>query len=250
MKKRFVNSDSEEKYDKYFSDDKIKAECFDMIASFFYDRNFSSFSKCDMEVLMFHFYMERIIENSKNENGILNYSACSDYKIGKELGLTPQKVKNYKIKKELLYPNETYNWERSFADILSNADNINFEGDRVKILISDPNVHLALQDYIEEKGGTAEIHLNSKILDVKVEYLLDFAVMIEDDDSLKKSVENEIKKLDISHKIVKYSTIGRTVIESGVDIFNFPKNISSVLKKGNAAINLLLEYINKKGSKE
>lgn len=76
-----------------------KAEMFDEIAAHFYNANFGQMSKSNMELLMFSFYMNKLIQNNKFEDGTIDYQKCSDYRISKELGITQQRVQNLKIKK-------------------------------------------------------------------------------------------------------------------------------------------------------
>ena len=72
-----------------------KAEMFDILAAHFYCQNFGSFSKSDIELLMFHFLLEKEIKTNTN-GAVLNYYAVSDYKLSKILGITQQKIKNLK----------------------------------------------------------------------------------------------------------------------------------------------------------
>ena len=67
-----------------FTDDE-KIMLFDQISSHFYNANFGRMSKADMELLMFHFYMERLIDEHRLEDGTVDYNLCSDYRISKEL---------------------------------------------------------------------------------------------------------------------------------------------------------------------
>lgn len=76
-----------------------KIENFEKISQYFFQSNFGEMSKSDIELLMFSFYLDNIIAHSTDKNGVLNYSACSDYNISKDLGITQQRVRNLKIKK-------------------------------------------------------------------------------------------------------------------------------------------------------
>ena len=78
-----------------------KARAFDQLAALFYDRNFSTVSKSEIELLMFSFYLEATIAAHKNAKGVLDYVLASDYEISKQLGITQEKVRNLKIKKQV-----------------------------------------------------------------------------------------------------------------------------------------------------
>ena len=59
------NEKCETTYENYF-DDNDKKDAFDQIAALFYDKNFGSASKSDVELLMFNLYMEAIINYGYN----------------------------------------------------------------------------------------------------------------------------------------------------------------------------------------
>lgn len=66
-------------YTRLFDSIETKAKYFDEIAACFYDEDFGSMSKSDIELLMFNFFMKELIKKGINENNILDYSECSDY---------------------------------------------------------------------------------------------------------------------------------------------------------------------------
>lgn len=85
--------------DKDFFTPEEKVRYFDEIASHFYVRNFGSISKSNMELLMFKFYLEKLIDSSQRKDGIADYNLCLDYRISTDLGITLQRVHNLKTKK-------------------------------------------------------------------------------------------------------------------------------------------------------
>ena len=106
--------DSKGQYEKLFQTAEQKAEAFDEIAELYYDKNFGTASKSEIDVLMFSIYINRILEQSESE-----MNTYSDYILSKYLGITQSKVKNLKIKKELIYPRDEFRWEESFRRIYS-----------------------------------------------------------------------------------------------------------------------------------
>lgn len=55
------------RYEKLFPNSGDKAGAFDKIAEMFYDKNFSSATKTEIELLMFSIYMDATIESCKKE---------------------------------------------------------------------------------------------------------------------------------------------------------------------------------------
>ena len=95
-----------EKYEKLFPDCK-KAEAFDQISEMFYNRNFSSASKAEIELQMFSIYMDATIDLCRNEeDNTIDYNACSDYEMGKALGISQERIRTLKVKKQARYPKE------------------------------------------------------------------------------------------------------------------------------------------------
>ena len=108
---------------KFTNEEKISM--FDEIASKFYNTNFGKFSKSDVELLMFKFYIRKLTTDSVSEDGTIIYNKCSDYRISKELGISQQRVRNLKIKNQLENP-IPFDWQKALAKLTENAryDNV------------------------------------------------------------------------------------------------------------------------------
>ena len=87
---------------------------------------------------MFKFYMEKLIDDNKDEKNVLHYNNCSDYIISKELGITQQTVRNLKIKKQLVYPTQ-FDWKESLAKLTEHA---RYEEATRTIIINIPDPNL------------------------------------------------------------------------------------------------------------
>lgn len=159
-----------------FSDNE-KISCFDRIASQFYSRNFGQMSKSDIELMMFDIFMKKMIEDNRDTNGTIDYSKCSDYRISQELGITQQKVKNLKVKSQLVYPVD-YDWKLALAKLIKNA-RFDKQTQKVTLNIPDPNLYLEIRNFIEEQGAYVEVQLNSKILQLRAEDFVDLALALE-----------------------------------------------------------------------
>ena len=194
-----------------------KAEMFDKLAMHFYRQNFGTFSKGDTELLMFNFLLENEIR-SHSDGAVLNYNAVSDYKLSKILGITQQKVRNLKIKKQLIYPIE-FDWKHSLAGLIENA---RYDKETKKIILSipDPNLLIEIQNFIEERGGYFTIQSNNKLLQLRIEYFLELTVLVDDSEKAKKKIikriKNEIQRSEKHENDFDEKSIGRSLIDIGV----------------------------------
>ena len=223
-------------------EDKIK--CFDEISKMFYERNFGQASKSEIELTMFHYYLDNLIDSNKNVDGTIDYNKCSDYRISQELGITQQKVKNLKIKAHLIYPKD-FDWKLALLTISKNAryDNISH---KVMLNIPDPNLFIEIQNYLEENGSYIEKQLNSKLLQIRAEYYIDLIVAIEDADSRKKIIkqlkktfkENGKEETELDSK-----PLGKALLDATLDICTVVSAIESVISPGNLVFKLFTDLL-------
>ena len=128
-------SRAEDAYKHLFPTESEKAVAFDKIAELFYNCNFGSTTKADIETLMFSIYIESILD----KEGPANFNAYSDYTLSKALCITQSKVSNLKVRKELSYPYKDFKWQDSFVSLSEKAT---FEDGKVKLYIPDKNYFL------------------------------------------------------------------------------------------------------------
>lgn len=81
-------------YYELFPDDRTKAAAFDRLARHFYDANFGTMAKADIEVFMFSEYIERILANED-----CSFRDYSDYALSKWLGIPQSPCSKLKGKK-------------------------------------------------------------------------------------------------------------------------------------------------------
>lgn len=101
-----------------------------------------------------------------------------------------------KVKKQLIYPSEGFDWEKSLASLLKNT-RFDRETGEITLLISDPNLLYEIETFPEERGGYISTRINKKLLHISVEYSLEIAILREDEKAQKdiiKEIKNEIKK--------------------------------------------------------
>ena len=219
---------------------------FDKIAEHYFNRNFGQTSKTDMDLLMFHFYFEKMTSIYTDEDGTLDYSQCSDYRISKELGITQQRVRNLKVKNKLVYPpEEERDWKKEFAKLTKNAryDQIS---KKVIVNIPDPNLYLEIQNFIEEKGAFVEKQLNSKILQIRAEYYIDLVISFEPADNRKKiiaALKEQLLSEGKDDTVFDERNIGKSLIDGAINITTLAANLSSIItpqnKIGVALLHLL-----------
>ena len=195
------------KYDELFNNQEDKAKAFDLIAERYYKGNFGQMQKSDFETLLFSIYIEQILKTSEND-----MNTYSDYNLSKELGITQPKVSNLKVKKQLQYPYERFNWRESFMRICENAI---YENGKIVLNIPDKNLFIEIQNWVEENKGYIDIQLNSKVLKIAPEYYIDLVLSIIDEEDARK-IKNELL-----HKIQQKLKINKETNEELIgDVLN------------------------------
>lgn len=227
--------------------EKEKIECFDKIASHFYNANFGQLSKSDMELMMFAIYINKMISTYQNADGTIDYNKCSDYKMSKDLGITQQRVRNLKVKNQLRNP-VVYDWKCALAGLIKNA-RYDETTRKITLNILDPNLYLEIQNFLEEHGAYIEIQLNSKILQMRVEYFLELCIILESEDNRKhiiKELRNEFKKNQKDNSVFDEKHVGKTVLNYALDITTIIANISSIISRENKIGIAFIEFVKDK----
>lgn len=188
-------------YEELFSE-KDKAAAFDLIAEKYYYSNFGSTSKADFETLLFSIFIERILDSDQD-----NIDAYSDYTLSKQLGITQSKVSSLKVRKELQYPYEKFNWIDALKRISNRAV---FENGKIRLFIPDKNVYLEVKNVIEKNGGYVEVQRTGNLLQVRLPYYLDLLVAIstaeeneaeKDPELIRKEIKEQLRELSIKNDI-------------------------------------------------
>lgn len=178
-----------------------KDEFLEKVSKLFFDKNFGSKTKTEIELLVFSFYLEAakkvaLIDGAVDENKI------SDYKLGYDLGITPTRVRNLKLKTELQLSND-FKWEDELIKVLMIPQNIRLDGDYLKITIRSRCLFYAVEDWVEDNGKTLNISLNPKELKIfKTDfYKLMNELCLIDDEQNKKSLAALKMKFEIKDKV-------------------------------------------------
>lgn len=242
-----------DKINRFHQDDeernKKKAEYFDKIAKMFYEQNFGAANKSEIELLMFSIFLDEMIEHNCDDKNVLDYKECSDFKLGKMLGIPQEKVKTLKVKKQARYPKE-FEWQKSFLSI-KDAIRYDLEKKRIIIPVTDPNLYLSIRNFIEENNGYIEIQRGSNILQMRPEHFFSLLYLgISNDAEKKKAKKAFIKKLkkineieDIDEINTDDEIIGR-ILNIGDDVLELFEDV--VLELNNPLL-LIIKSIRKIG---
>lgn len=177
----------------------------------------------------------------------MDYHKCSDYKISKDLGITQQKVRNLKVKNQLINPIQ-YDWMRAFASLTENA-RYDKESKKVTLNIPDPNLYLEIQNFIEEQGAYVEKQLNSKVLQLRAEYYIDLILTVEPEETRKKVIKELKKQFKNSGKddsAFDERSIGKSIIDIGADITTIAAGLGPIITPTNYIGMALLKLLTRK----
>ena len=175
------------RYDELFENEKEKATAFDQLSERFYAGNFGTMAKSDIETLMFHLYIERCLEKK------LPYD---DYLLSRELGITQSRIRSLKMRKELQYPYEKFEWKEAFISCISNA---HYDSTKklIKVHIPDVNVLAELRNHLEQHGWYDEYQLNPKLFQCKDDIFFELCRSLGEQKAyeLDSATEERVKKL-------------------------------------------------------
>lgn len=215
------------------------------LAERFYNKNFGSLSKTDLELIMFRLYFHAAEKCATDENGRICESAISDYKIGADLGLSPARVRNLRLKMEL-QSKEVFNWKEELGIVLQNPSNLSTAGDYFEITIRSRMLFFAVEDWLEDRGSTADITLNPKQLRVKKN---DFYALLTDltlinDNQNRQALENLQNKLKTDEKAGNFLEFAMKALDMGESVANIIASISSAFIPGAAIVGVIGNILN------
>ena len=164
------------------------------LSKLYYQKNFGSTSKMDLDTLMFSVYIEHRLNVGE---------PYDDYTLSKELGITQNRIRALKERKELKYPRDGFVWEEAFADAVANAKYD--QNDRyIKMIIQDINVMNEVRHFIEQRGWYDECSLNRKLLRIPLDCFVEICLERSDfDDVFSCEAKANIKKLKHEESAVK-----------------------------------------------
>ena len=181
------------------------------------DRNFGTLSKSEFDLLVFHYYL---LEKQAKSAG----KYVPDYDIGRDLGLTIQRVRSLR-EREALKWGFRGNWKDSFLDCLrfAHCD----EKRNVKMPVPDVNVMKEIRNFIETAGLIDDYQLNPKVfqcnLDALIAICLDFKSGRDDNlcgkvlEILRESKDGKVARAVDEHEYPIRTSLQKTVIKSVQD---------------------------------
>ncbi|SOE75536.1 hypothetical protein SAMN05720781_1659 [Fibrobacter sp. UWT3] len=214
-----------------------KDEFFQFFYDKFYQKNFGSLSKSDVELYVFHFFIKKL--RAQHSNGYaVNEINLSDFKLACQLGITPQKIRGLKLKERLVYPNSEYDWRKQFLQI---SDEAKYDPDKKRVImnVSDNWLFANIQDFLEDKGEPIEIQLNGKILQIPVPYYVDLMVEVYsvDNKDFKTDVVRKLKSLSPEMKKMDMKKIGLSIKNAAIDITTLGVNLVTMIPQLSILVN-------------
>ena len=162
-------------------------QAFRMVSARYFERNFGTMAKTDFETLLFSIYIEHLLDNNQ---------PFDDYTMSKALGITQSKVRTLKLRKELQYPREKFEWTTAVADDLKRAS-FDAESKKVRVLIPDVNVLTELRYFVEKNGWYDEYQLNPRLFQCRVDFFLNIiSELAKESLSLDDEAEKTIKEIE------------------------------------------------------
>ncbi len=206
------------------------ANNFKELAEMFYNHNFGQASKQEIEIFMFHAYMDGLREDKKT---------ITDYTISKKLGITQQRVRNLRIKENLVY-GLNVDWKKELVRCISNA---RYEDPFIVMDIPDPNVLLEVKNYLEENGKYADTRINKRLLSIRVEFFMDLSMEVDSEKTAKEIFKSLVTKIKRDEK---YNTIdlkpivsAQGLVEAGVAVSSIICNLAEIVSPDNMVIKVL-----------
>lgn len=201
-----------------------KIDAFDRIVGNYYDKNFGTMAKADLELLLFSIYLDHYDKNNKR---------YSDYSLSKELGITQTRIRSLRERRELKYRNESGDgrwWKDRFASLVQNAK-ID-EKKYVKVLIPDVEVLIELRYFLEEHQLFDDYQLNPKVFQCRIDVFLEIVRKMgsESDIVFDTQSREKLKEIEKNCEDADKGFI-RTILENG-----FKEGMEEIVKNGSLSI--------------
>lgn len=134
-----------------------------------FSKRFGSFAKTDYETLMFSIYLEMLDKPAR------------DYDISLELGITETKVRNLRVKAQLVYPKPLL-CKTELAEAIKKGF---FDPDNctLTIMIEDPSTQSYIKNQIEKQQGIVLLGYNPKHLTLPIESYILIAASLEENET-------------------------------------------------------------------
>ncbi|MBE6863586.1 MAG: hypothetical protein E7495_03310 [Ruminococcus flavefaciens] len=193
-----------------------KVELFDKIAERYYDRNFGTMLKADIDTLIFSTYIEHCMKYG---------DPYDDYTLSIELGITESRVRSLKERKQLQYPYPDFNWKDSFVVLISKAK-YNDVKHLVQMNIQDVNLMKEVRHFVYVHGWFDEFQLNPKLFQCRLDFFVSLCKELEENSDIQYD-EDTTKQL----KLLAKNDTQRSAIEKIID-GDIGLGFSQLIKEG------------------
>ena len=195
-----------------------------------FTRRFGTFAKSDYESLLFTIFLDSL------------HAPARDYDISIALGITESKVRNLRIRSQLLYPKEL-KWQDELAIAIQHG-NYDSYSKQITVTIEDPSVQNLIKNIIEKNFGTVGQSLNVKHLVLPVDsFLLIAAYAEQDPEKTLKELNNIVQEQSESISIIEKSTLKARFLQKIRDIPQFLATALTIYDIGRPIIESILQKI-------
>ena len=194
-------------------------------------RNFGTLLKSEFDLLVFHYYL---LEKQAKFAG----KYVSDYEIGRDLGLTIQRVRSLR-EREVFMREPNDDWKDDFLECLSNA---RCEANReVKIPVPDVNVMKEVRNYFEAQGLYDEYHQNPKVFMCKLDALIAVCINLKIEGNLCKDIlailrESEDNKVSSAVEEQEHPVLSKVKKKTVEGVKTVVTDIHDITKAGLGAV--------------
>ena len=190
-------------------------------------RNFGTLSKSEFDLLVFHYYLREKQANSPGKY-------VSDYDIGRDLGLTIQRVRSLR-ERDALKQDPNDGWKDAFEKCLPNA-HCDANGD-VKIPVPDVNVMKEVRNYFEAQGLYDEYHQNPKLFQCKLDVLIAVCINLKSEGNLCKDIlailrESKDGKVSRAVEELEYPVLSKLKKRAVESVITIVTDIHDIAKAG------------------
>lgn len=195
-----------------------------------FTRRFGTFSKSDYETLLFTIFLDSLD------------SPARDYDISIALGITESKVRNLRIRSQLLYPKEL-KWQDELAIAIQHGAYDSYSK-QITVTIEDPSVQNLIKNIIEKNFGTVGQSLNVKHLVLPVDsFLLISAYAEQDPEKTLKELNNIVQEQSKSINVIEKRTLKTRFLQNIPDIPQFIATALTIYDIGCPIIESVLQMV-------
>ncbi|MBR5338922.1 MAG: hypothetical protein IK150_02460 [Lachnospiraceae bacterium] len=196
-----------------------------------YTKRFGTFAKSDYEVLMFTIYLDSLEGTAR------------DYDISIDLGITESKVRNLRIRSQLLYPKKL-DWKEELEKSMEHGV-YDASSKQITIMFEDPSVQNLMKNEIEKAFSNVGRTFNPKQLVLPIESFLILAAQAEEDKQIVlEKLNNKVREVTKSVEDIEKKPLGTRFLQSVPNIVSFITNCISLYSAGKPIIDRLLGIIN------